>query len=182
MPTLTLITGGIKSGKSRYALELARSFPEIQKCFIATAEPLDQEMKLRIQRHREERGNDFWTLEEPLWLAKAFEEATVQADLVLIDCLTLWMNNLWYRFAASPEKIEEQINLFLKSLTERKSETILVTNEVGLGVIPENPLARRFMDSLGKLNQSLSAMSDEVIFMISGIAQRIKGGVREPVD
>ena len=180
---MTLITGGIRSGKSRHALELARqsTIPE-QKCFIATAEPLDGEMKVRIARHQEERGADFLTIEEPLHLASAIGSAQKNSGMILIDCLTLWINNLLYHFAGDPNRMNHEIKSFLDIVSQKKSEMIFVTNEVGLGIIPGHSLSRRYMDEIGNLNQSLARICDEVIFMVSGIPTTIKGGINARVD
>ena len=167
MKTLILITGGIRSGKSSFALDLARERCAGEKCFIATAEALDEEMRVRIKRHQEERGTDFYTVEEPLDLAGAVARAQEKFPLILIDCLTLWVNNLLFYQKAS--------DTFLKTIEARQSDMIIVTNEIGLGVIPENPLARRFIDELGFLNRYVAQQSDEVYFMVSGIPQCIKG-------
>ena len=179
---VTLITGGVRSGKSRYALELAERRAG-QKSFLATAEALDEEMKVRIARHQAERGGDFSTVEESLYLARAVHEASERTELILIDCLTLWVNNLLFHFQASPDLVTNQIRSFLDAVRERKTEMILVTNEVGFGIIPDNVLSRRFLDQLGRMNQELAALADEVILMISGIPQVIKGAsVDLPMD
>jgi len=176
MKTLTLITGGTRSGKSRYALELARERAgDRAKCFLATAEPLDEEMKVRILRHREERGSDFITVEEPLRLSQAVLSAQEQFSFILIDCLTLWMSNLLSHL--SDEQMEHEVKSFLEVLSSRKTDLLFVTNETGWGVIPNNVLARRFVDELGSLNRKLAEISDEVILMVSGIPSMIKGGM-----
>ena len=176
MSTLTLITGGVRSGKSRYALELARA-RGTAKCFLATAEALDEEMSMRIARHRAERGPDFFTLEEPLELAKAIERVQARYDLILIDCLTLWASNLILRFPNAPEQIASEIKSFLEAVSLKKSGFVCVTNEVGLGLIPDHSLGRQFIDTLGSLNQEMARLSDEVVLMVSGIPNSIKGGV-----
>lgn len=174
MATLTLITGGIRSGKSRYALERARCFPDAKKCFIATAEVLDKEMKLRIARHREERGRDFFTLEEPLDLAGALQAAEQKYDLILIDCINLWISNLLLYFSDDAGQVEAKIESFLKVVQLHKKGIWLVTNEVGLGLVPDNVLARQFVDLLGNANQALARLSDDVILMVSGIPKSLK--------
>ncbi len=180
---LTLITGGIRSGKSRYALELAQQMAvNGPKCFIATAEPLDEEMKIRIVRHKQERGQDFITIEEPLHLAETIEKAQKEYGLLLIDCLTLWTNNLLYHFSDEPFRIRQEIKKFTDTVSAKKTEMIFVTNEIGLGLIPENPLSRRYVDELGNLNQSIARISDEVIFMVSGIPTQIKALRLMPQD
>ena len=172
---LAMITGGVRSGKSRYALQLARQRVSAgPKCFLATAQPFDDGMKLRIRRHREERGADFFTVEEPVRLAGAIKKSA-DSPLILVDCLTVWLNNLLFRFPEDPGKIQAEIDSFFEAISARPCEMILVTNEIGLGVMPDNPLARKYADELGKLNQEAARICDEVIFMVSGIAKIIKG-------
>lgn len=170
---ITLITGGVRSGKSRYALSSVQKMSG-PKIFIATAEPLDESMSLRIKNHQQERGNEFTTLEEPVYLARAIS-AVSSTELILIDCLTLWVNNLLYYFKEEPGKMREQIDLFLDGLTHHSGQIVIVTNEVGLGITPDNQLTRTFIDELGSLNQRVAGLSDEVIMMIAGLPQFIKG-------
>lgn len=176
-----MITGGARSGKSRYALELASQRGQV-RCFLATAEALDSEMKARILRHREERGRNFFTLEEPIKLAHAIQQVQTQHDLILVDCLTLWVSNLLLRFPDAPKRIEGEIKSFLEMISLRKTDFIFVTNEVGLGLVPDNALNRQFIDRLGSLNQELGRFCDEVILMVSGIPQWMKGGVGARLD
>ncbi len=173
---LTLITGGIRSGKSQYALELLRQRTPAPKCFLATAQALDEEMKVRIARHRQERGGDFFTFEEPLHLAEALERVQGQYDFILIDCLTLWVNNLLFYFSAPPEQIENEIRSFLDVVRLGRAEIVFVTNEVGCGVVGENPLNRLFIEKLGRLNQELARLCDEVILLVAGIPNPLKQG------
>lgn len=195
MKTITLITGGVRSGKSRHALELAEArLPEglsgskpgqrnrelaearsVRRSFLATAQAFDEEMKVRIARHQAERGNSFLTREEPLYLSQAVAAASAETDLILIDCLTLWLNNLLYHFAGQPEQVKREIQSLIGMVGEKRTDMILVTNEIGMGVVPDNPLSRRFLEEQGRLNQELARLSDEVILMISGIPQVIKG-------
>ncbi len=176
---LTLLTGGIRSGKSRYALDLAgQSGRPGPNYFLATAEPLDEEMKLRITRHQEERSGHFVTVEEPLFLGKAIQKAGGEAGIILVDCLTVWVGNLMHHFESQPPRVRDEIEAFLGAVSLRGADMIFVTNEVGLGLIPQNPLARRYTDELGKLNQELAKICDEVIFMVSGIPARIKNPVK----
>ena len=181
--TLTLILGGIKSGKSRQALELARERGTGGPVgFIATAEAFDGEMKLRIQKHREEREGLFFTMEEPLHLSGAVAEGWGKSSCLVVDCLTLWVNNLLFHFEKNPEKIREEIGGFLETANQKKGNLILVSNEVGAGLVSESALARKYMDELGNLNQQVARLCDEVILMTAGISQRIKGGVHAGLD
>ncbi|MBI3313100.1 MAG: bifunctional adenosylcobinamide kinase/adenosylcobinamide-phosphate guanylyltransferase [Candidatus Omnitrophica bacterium] len=174
MNTITFVTGGIRSGKSRFALDLAEQRFSGPKVFLATAQPLDEEMKRRIAKHQAERAGEFLTLEEPLYLAKAVKEAAQHAPLILIDCLTLWVNNLIYHFGRDNLKIKNEIRLFMEVLETKPSSIILVSNETGWGIVGENPLNRHFVDQLGALNQEAAGLSDEVILMVSGIPQTLK--------
>lgn len=171
---ITLITGGVRSGKSRYAVELAMRRAE-KRIFIATAEALDDEMKLRIANHRRERGNAFQTAEAPVFLAEAVMTAADQAPLMVVDCLTVWVSNLLHHFQGKDEAIAVELRSFIQTVASGVLDMILVTNEVGLGIMPENFLARQFSDLLGQLNQEMARHSDEVILMVSGIPQVIKG-------
>lgn len=178
----TLITGGIRSGKSRYALSLARK-TNGQKIFIATAESFDESMSLRIKKHQQERGEGFTTIEEPIYLAKTMSAVHQEGDVIIIDCLTLWVNNLLYYFKEDAGKIRQQFDLFLDVLANPSRQIIIVTNEVGLGVTPENELTRTFIDQLGFINQKAAWFSNEVIMMVAGLPQFIKGVNRyEPMD
>lgn len=172
---ITLITGGIRSGKSRFAVKLAGERASGHpKCFLATAQALDMEMKFRIQNHQKERGDHFRTIEEPIYLARAVEKAQKEFHLLLVDCLTLWVNNLLFHLDGRPEEIEREIEALIQVVRLKDARMIFVTNEVGLGVIPDKASARRYIDLLGKVNQELAALSDEVIFMVSGIPNFIK--------
>ena len=178
---ITLITGGMRSGKSGYALSLAHRIAG-KKIFIATAQAFDESMSDRIKKHQEERGEEFTTVEEPIYLAQA-ASAVPESDVILIDCLTLWVNNLLHYFQEDAGKIRQQLDLFLDVLTNSPSQTIIVTNEVGLGVASENPLARAFVDELGSVNQRVARISSDVILMVAGLPQFIKGvSVYEPMD
>lgn len=157
-----MITGGVASGKSTLALELARAWPG-EKLFVATAEPLDEEMRVRIAKHRRERGEGFRTVEESVAIDRHAGEN------VLVDCVTIWMNNLFhYQREGEWERI---LNAFLDGLGER---AVIVTNEVGWGTIPENALARRYNRFLGGANRLIASRMDEVYLVVSGVPLRIK--------
>ncbi len=180
---LTLITGGIKSGKSRYALELVgpptNSNP---KCFIATAEAFDEDMKRRISRHQEDRGTEWTTLEIPVHLGEALSQKNLPYQLIVIDCLTLWVNNLLHYQASQGLDIEAEIEKFEKALKAIEIPVVVVTNEVGLGVVPEGPLSRRYVDLLGSLNQRIAGFADRVIFMVAGVPLDVKQGHYEKLE
>jgi len=171
MRRIILVTGGARSGKSRKAEELAIKLCKDPKrrVYIATAQAFDDEMKDRISKHQERRGDAFQTVEAPVELGKAITEAQNKSDVILVDCLTVWMGNLLYY------KKPEEKEILLKALKEADNTVILVTNETGMGIVPDNELSRRFRDEAGFLNQAVAEIADNVIFMVSGIEMQIKG-------
>jgi adenosylcobinamide kinase/adenosylcobinamide-phosphate guanylyltransferase len=164
---VTLITGGIKSGKTSYGLSLGKLYTS--KAYIATAVSFDNEMKVKIEMHQKERGRLWETVEEPIEISKALYSIT--EDFVMIDCVTLWLNNLMY--------YEKDIDLYIKSFCDTliycPKEVIIVTNEIGLGVIPEKKNIREYINKLGLLNQKIGEIADRVVLMVSGIPIYIKG-------
>ena len=165
---LILVGGGSRSGKSRYALELARAAGN-NLAFIATAEARDEEMRARVALHREERGAEFTTLEEPIDLALAIG-GCAPFDAAVVDCLTLWLSNLML----GGHDIGEHVQAFLEAAAEARTRLVVVTNEVGCGIVPENELARRFRDEAGRMNQRVAAAASQVYWMIFGCPLRIK--------
>ncbi|WP_448375897.1 bifunctional adenosylcobinamide kinase/adenosylcobinamide-phosphate guanylyltransferase [Fervidobacterium sp.] len=165
---MILITGGIKSGKSTFALKKALEYKK--RAFLATGVPFDGEMKARIQKHKEERGNLFDTYEEPLHVVDILEKVDGQYDVVLFECLTTYIGNLYYYEL----NIMEFIDKLVDKIASMKSEVIVVTNEVGWGIVPENKLARQYAETLGKTNTKLSNIADEVYLVVAGIGVRIK--------
>lgn len=168
---LILIGGGARSGKSRFALELAGARFE-RPAFIATAEAHDEEMEERIRSHQAERGPGWTTVEEPLDLPDALETAAQKCDGCVVDCLTLWLSNV----LLSPGHDEEdEIKRLLSQLESWTGPpVILVTNEVGCGIVPENVLARRYRDLAGNLNQQAAALADEAYWMAFGLPIDLK--------
>jgi len=167
--SLLFVLGGARSGKSRYALNRAEALPG-ELLFVATAQALDNEMDSRIARHREERGPRWRTIEEPVDLA-AVVRADARADRVLlIDCLTLWASNLMF----ADRDIDTATGALVAALSEAQGPVILVANEVGLGIVPDNALARRFRDVAGIVNQAVAACVDEAVFMAAGMPMRLK--------
>ena len=160
---LVLVGGGGRSGKSRWALDRARKCGD-RLVYVATAEALDDEMAARIAQHRAERGNEFVTIEAPLDLAGAIR--SLACDAIVIDCLTLWLSNSM----SLPDKTEETIAVALEST----ADVIIVTNEVGCGIVPENALAREFRDRAGRMNQRFAEAADEVCWMVFGQPLRVK--------
>ncbi|MFW6413827.1 MAG: bifunctional adenosylcobinamide kinase/adenosylcobinamide-phosphate guanylyltransferase [Verrucomicrobiota bacterium] len=171
-PSVTLITGGCRSGKSRRALMLAASYRH--PVFLATAEAGDDEMRARIAKHRAERSAAFKTVEEPLAPAAVFSSLPDGTDLVLVDCITVWLSNLIHHYR---EEAEERLEIkdFLQLLKTPPCDVILVTNETGTGIVPMNPVARQFRDLAGFVNQKLAACADNVEMTVCGISMQLKG-------
>ncbi len=169
---LIFITGGARSGKSHFALELAQRFAG-QKGYLATAQALDEEMAERIQRHKRNRPKDWQTLEEPLQVAKVLKEWAGHFSVLLIDCLTLWISNsMMAKWSA--KKILREADRLLEVSQTMKGTVIIVSNEVGLGIVPDNPSARIFRDLSGLIHQKVSQQADEVYFMVSGLPHQLK--------
>ncbi len=169
----TLITGGCRSGKSQYALNLASKL-SVRKVFIATAEANDEEMSMRIKKHQKERGPDWVTVEEPLNLVRALkEEKKKQTEIIVLDCITLWISNLLLK-PLSPDEILMKVEEVLNYINQSKLKLIFITNEVGAGIVPENELGRKFRDLAGIVNQKFALHFDAVIHMVSGIPMVIK--------
>ena len=166
-----LLTGGARSGKSRRALDLALEVPGAID-FVATAEAGDVDMAERIRRHREERGSRFRTTEAPLALCAALR-GLAPGGAVIVDCLTLWCTNLLLAGAESGS-IEASTLDLCASLVATGRPVFVVTNEVGLGVVPENALARRFRDELGRVNQRVAHVATRVTFMVSGLPLSVR--------
>jgi adenosylcobinamide kinase/adenosylcobinamide-phosphate guanylyltransferase len=166
-----LIGGGARSGKSRFALQRALRLGR-RRIFLATAQPFDKEMSERIARHRDERGAGFTTVEEPLNLPQALAAIT-GADVVLIDCLTLWLSNLLMREEAEAPALR-RIDDLVGVVAARRRHIVLVSNEVGLGLVPDTPLGRLFRDLTGYAHQRLSAVADELYLGAMGQMLRLR--------
>jgi len=173
MKKITLITGGSRSGKSRYALKLIGT--KTKKSFIATAEPFDEEMRDRIVNHQKERGELFFTIEEPLDLARAIRSLPPNIEIAVIDCLTVWLGNLIHQYGIKDENYPEVTSFLEVLIKDTPCDLIIVTNEVGMGIIPPNKLSRKFSDLAGNLNQSVARLADQVILMVSGFPVIVKG-------
>ena len=171
MSNVFYVTGGARSGKSSFALQLAARYEK--KIFLATAEPFDDEMKSRIGKHREERGERFITIEEPLYPERALRNLPDGSEIVLLDCLTVWAGNLMHFFEDELE-INKRIECFLEVLRTPPCDIILVSNEVGMGIVPENPMARRFRDIAGIVNQRVASIATEAYLLCSGLSVRLK--------
>lgn len=168
-----LVIGGCKSGKSRHALALAASVTPPRRLFIATCVPRDEEMHLRVARHQAERGPEWCTLEEPLRLAEAIRGHSGQTDLILVDCLTLWLSNLMLA-DESLEGLERRLSELMAAVEKAGCPVIIVSNEVGAGIVPENSLARRFRDAAGMMNQTVAAGVERVTWVVAGIPLTVK--------
>lgn len=167
-----LVTGGARAGKSTYALRLAEA-QEGALAFIATAERSDDEMELRIDRHRAERGPRWTTWEAPRAIEAALREADTTHPTVVLDCLTLWMANELFA-SEDDEVVEARIAAVCACLGTMRAKVYIVTNEVGLGIVPDNALARRYRDLLGRCNQRVAALADAVTFVVSGLPLTLK--------
>jgi adenosylcobinamide kinase/adenosylcobinamide-phosphate guanylyltransferase len=165
---LTLVLGGARSGKSRYAETIITALPP-PWVYLATAQALDAEMAARIAAHRARRGVGWTTIEAPRDLAAAV--AAHGNAPILVDCLTLWLSNLM--MADAP--IEQEIDRLQQALAEAAGPVVLVANEVGSGIVPDNALARRFRDLQGGLNQRIAALADHVVLVVAGLPLVVKG-------
>jgi adenosylcobinamide kinase/adenosylcobinamide-phosphate guanylyltransferase len=165
---LTLVLGGARSGKSRHAETLVTAMP-LPWIYVATGEPLDEEMVGRIAAHRARRDNRWRTVEAPRDLAGALTAAPVGAS-ILVDCLTLWLSNLML----AQVDVEVHVERFEGALSQMIGSVVLVANEVGLGIVPDNALARRFRDAAGNLNQRLAVRADHVALLVAGIPLKVK--------
>ncbi len=166
-----LIVGGARSGKSRRALELARQMPG-ERVFIATAEPSDTELAARIERHRRDRGPEFTTVEAPIDLVDALEAAAGADRVVIVDCLTLWLGNLMH-YERDVDAHSAALVAFLKTAP---GPVMLVSNEVGTGLVPTASLGRAFRDAQGELNQAVAAVCECVELVVAGLPVVVKPG------
>ena len=174
VPHSDLILGGVRSGKSREALRVAALLPRSSRgCFLATAQGLDADMQARIARHQAERPQGWTTVEEPYDIAEACERLAGRCDVIVLDCLTLWVSNLLLRGDKDAAILDATDNL-ARYAGLRRLSLIMVSNEVGAGVHPPTQIGLRFRDVLGEVNQRLAAASDRVTYMVAGIPMVIK--------
>ena len=174
MKHVTFILGGCRSGKSRYALEVARNLTAEQRIFIATGVAFDDEMRERVSRHQAERGREWTTVEAPLKLPEALAaHGGEPKHVVLVDCLTFWINNLLLESAES-SAAQMKIPQLVEAIEGARCPVILVSNEVGAGIVPENPLARSFRDIVGSMNQAVAACAAKVVWVVAGIPVPVK--------
>jgi adenosylcobinamide kinase/adenosylcobinamide-phosphate guanylyltransferase len=175
---LTLVLGGARSGKSRYAQQLGERTEKV--VFVATAHASDEAMRRKIERHRDERPHQWLTVEEPLELAATIEQHGPGADLLLIDCLTLYAANLLDAGDGAPEEIDRRVDSLCLALAQAPCAVVLVSNEVGSGVVPAYPSGRRYRDLLGEINQKVARVSDEVVLIIAGLPLQLKRRAASP--
>lgn len=169
LPSLTLILGGARSGKSHYAERLIEA-SGLKPVYIATAKALDGEMVNRIEQHKARRGGNWQAIEEPLALVQTLRRTAASDRGLLVDCLTLWLTNLMVHERA----IEAEIDALTACLDELVGAVVFVSNEVGLGVMPTNAMARAFIDHAGLMHQRLAERADQVLLITAGLAQQLK--------
>lgn len=170
VPVIRLVLGGARSGKSAFAEGLVAE-SGLERLYLATGRAFDGEMEARIALHRERRGADWTTIEEPLELAAALADQSTAERIVLVDCLTLWLTNLMM----AERDIAAAFDGLVATLPRLAGPVVLVSNEVGLGIVPENRMAREFRDHAGRLHQRIAALADEVTFVAAGLPLRMKG-------
>jgi len=174
MAKIILVLGGARSGKSTYALELAKRYKKVG--FIATCQGLDKEMERRILKHRSVRPKNWKTFEEPKELAVLLKKMGNGFDCIIIDCLTLLVSNLILS-GCSEKEVLNKSTAILRQLRNKKAKILLVSNEVGLGIVPASKLGRDFRDIAGKVNQIFANDADSVVFMVSGMPLEVKGKI-----
>jgi adenosylcobinamide kinase/adenosylcobinamide-phosphate guanylyltransferase len=170
---VTLVLGGVRSGKSHYAQRLGERAGRV--VFVATAEPRDEEMQRKVERHRKTRPTHWRTVEEPLGLAEAITRHGSSCDLIIIDCLTFFAANLLQAKGDDPAANEAEIEALCAALQAPPCSIVLVSNEVGSGVVPAYPSGRRFRDLLGEMNQSVARVASNVLLLVAGLPLVLKG-------
>ncbi|WP_263418184.1 bifunctional adenosylcobinamide kinase/adenosylcobinamide-phosphate guanylyltransferase [Terriglobus albidus] len=174
--SVTLVLGGVRSGKSRYAQQLAERWERV--AFIATAERRnDPEMTAKIERHRADRPTHWTTVEEPLRIGETIQQSAKDHEIIIVDCLTLFASNLLESCGADRSKQEFQIDQLCATLRNTACSVVLVSNEVGSGVVPAYELGRQFRDLVGEINQRVASVADTVLFMVAGLPLALKGSI-----
>ena len=172
MKKIVFITGPVRSGKSNFAVKLAKQWGK-EVVFLATCRPADNEMHKRVKKHKKNRPKEWKIIEEEIDISSIIKNYR-KDSLIIIDCITLWISNLLLS-GLKEKKIMKKINEFIDMLKKAKSSIIIVSNEVGWGIVPDNELARFFRDIIGIVHQKISKLSDEAYLVISGITLKIKG-------
>ncbi|CAN7280427.1 bifunctional adenosylcobalamin biosynthesis protein CobP [Brucella sp. NBRC 12952] len=167
---ITFVLGGARSGKSSFAEKLVED-SGLQPVYLATGRAFDKEMESRISIHRDRRGREWQTVEEPLDLVGALEKHAGHDRFVLVDCLTLWITNLMM----AEQNIAAETETLIAALSPLSGPVVFVSNEVGLGIVPENQMAREFRDHAGFLHQAVASVADEVYFLAAGLPLKMKG-------
>jgi adenosylcobinamide kinase/adenosylcobinamide-phosphate guanylyltransferase len=162
-----LVLGGARSGKSSLSLKLCNKM-EGKHYFIATAKAFDDEMKDRIGRHKEERGEEWETIEEPIGITGRIKGLDREGSIILVDCLTLWLSNLYMRYESDIDRVYDEIGKLIASIEDIKGRLVLVSNEVGMGIVPENKLARLYRDASGAMNRKVADKANKVIISFAG--------------
>lgn len=170
---ITLVLGGARSGKSAFAESLVGS--RHQAIYVATGQAFDDEMRQRIERHRRRRGHHWTTVEEPLDLGGALTQYAVPGKVVLVDCLTLWLSNLLHH----DRDLDAESAILVESLAAARAPVLLVSNEVGLGIVPESPATRVFRDAAGRLHQHIATVAQRVYLVVAGLPMLIKDSAHE---
>ncbi len=171
--SVTLVLGGVRSGKSRYAQQLAEKSRRV--VFVATAKATDDEMAAKIQLHRGDRPKEWLTVEEPLELPKVLAQHELDCEVIVVDCLTIFAANLIEAEGEDNEAIERRAEALCEALRAVQCSVVLVSNEVGSGVVPAYPLGRRYRDLLGEINQKVARIADDVVLMVAGLPLALKG-------
>jgi adenosylcobinamide kinase / adenosylcobinamide-phosphate guanylyltransferase len=168
-----LVLGGVRSGKSSLALDMCNKM-EGKRYFLATAQAFDDEMQYRIKRHQEERGGEWTTVEETIDIARKIMELDSDKTIILVDCLTLWLSNLYMKYESNVDMVYEEIDKLVQSLSDIKGRVVLVSNEVGMGIVPENKLARMYRDASGTMNRKIAGAARKVVITFTGIPLVLK--------
>ncbi len=171
--SVTLVLGGARSGKSRYAQQLAKQSQYV--VFIATAKASDDQMREKIERHREDRPKDWQTIEEPLELSQALAQYQTECDIMVVDCLTIYAANLLEAEGENREGMERRVEALCEELRGVVCSVVLVSNEVGSGVVPAYPIGVQYRDLLGEINQRVARVADDVVLMVAGLPLALKG-------
>lgn len=168
-----LVLGGVRSGKSSLALDLCNKMKG-DRYFLATAQPFDDEMEYRIKRHQEERGSGWTTVEESIDIVQKIMELDSHETIILVDCLTLWLSNLYMKYESDVDMVYKEIERFVEGISGIKGRLVLVSNEVGMGIVPENKLARMYRDASGTMNRKVAGVSQKVVLTFAGLPMVIK--------